>query len=369
MGYFIRGTGSDLTPLQHSLDIFKQYILGNYFSTMTGKRGSGKPIIIDDTMFRGKDKGDTARYHFIPQNFGDGIEGQNASIIGNEDSLDEYFMDLRIDQIAKAFKRKGKMTDIRTIWDFRNEAKSQLANWFKWRTENDMVDALTGIITDGASRLTDAEILTEPLVNGNGRCIRPDYASNKFTTVEISGANSTTTALLTAMNATDIMNTQILDELQDFAKTANSKYAMSPIRVKDGEEYYILVLHPRAATSLRQDTRWEKRAVAGMTGNMALQNDPIATGAIGVWEKIIIKEANFIRTHSNADGSVRIARNLLLGAEAAVMAYAQNLDYCEELFDYNRIMGVSADEIRGFKKLQFDGVDLNVAQVPCAIKA
>jgi hypothetical protein len=30
-------------------------------------------------------------------------------------------------------------------------------------------------------------------------------------------------------------------------------------------------------------------------------------------------------------------------------------------------MGVAADEIRGVKKLDFDGIDLNIAQVPCAI--
>jgi hypothetical protein len=64
---------------------------------------------------------------------------------------------------------------------------------------------------------------------------------------------------------------------------------------------------------------------------------------------------------------VTIARNLLLGADAAVMAYAQTLNYMEKKFDYDREMGVAADEIRGIKKLDYDGVDLNIAQVPCAI--
>ena len=49
------------------------------------------------------------------------------------------------------------------------------------------------------------------------------------------------------------------------------------------------------------------------------------------------------------------------------MAWAQTLNYVEKKFDYDREMGVAADEIRGVKKLDFDGVDLNIAQVPCAI--
>ena len=167
------------------------------------------------------------------------------------------------------------------------------------------------------------------------------------------------------MNSSDVMNTQLLDELQNYAKTADGKYAMRPIRSKNGEEYYLLVLHPKAAIDLRNDPRWEKRAIAAMTGKGSLENDPIATGAIGVWEHIIIKEAQFIKTHEG-DG-VTVARNLLLGAEAAVMANAQNLDYTEELLDHKRVLSCAADEIRGINKLTFDGTDLNIAQIPTAI--
>ena len=366
MAHFIRGTGSALTPLQHSLEIFKQYILSYFFANMTGKRGSGKPIIIDDQLFKGKQAGDVGRYHFIPQYFGEGILGQNPSITGNEKTLDEFYMDLRIDQIAQAFAKKGKMTDIRTIWNCREEFKNQLANWFRWRTENDMVDALTGLITDGVTKLEGSAAETTDLVKGEGRCFRPDYANSKFTTELVSESGTDTTSLLSTLAATDVMNTQLLDNLQVLAKTAG-KYPMKPIRTKNGEEYYLLVIHPKAGIHLRNDERWEKRALASMTGKASLENDPIATGAIGVWEKIIVKEAEYIKTHTNANGSLNIARNLLLGADAAVLAYAQTLDYNEELRDYKREMGVAADEIRGMKKLTYNDTDMNIAQVPCAI--
>jgi hypothetical protein len=206
--------------------------------------------------------------------------------------------------------------------------------------------------------------MTNPLVKGEGRCFRPDYANNKFSVVNVSEANSSNDALLKDMTAGDIMNTQLLDELQALAKTAG-KYPIKPVRLQDGREYYILILHPTAAKQLRADERWEKRVLANYQGCRSLENDPIATGAMGVWEKIIVKEADYIPSIGN--GTVNIARNLLLGADAAVMAWAQTINYVEKEFDYNTEMGVMADEIRGIKKLDFNGVDLNIAQVPCAI--
>ena len=367
MAYFIRGTGQAVTPLKHSLEIFKQYMLNMFFTNMMGKKGSGKPIIVDDQLFKGRDAGDVGRYHFIPQFRGKGIRGQNASVIGNENTLDEFFMDLRIDQITQAFAKKGKMTTKRMIWDFRQEAKNQLAEWFRLQTELDIVDSLSGFNTDGATYIDGAAAETLDAVSGDHRCLRVDYNSTKFDTVEVSAADSDATSLLSALTGDDVMNTQILDVLQDFAKTADAKYAMKPIRAKNGEEYYMLVLHPKAAISLRQDPRWEKRALAAMTGRGSLDGDPIATGSIGVWEHIIVREAQFVKTHANSAGTLTIARNLLLGAESAVMAYGQTLDYTEELLDHRRVISDAADEIRGIKKLAFDGTDLNVAQIPCAI--
>ena len=377
MGFFIRDTGDGRTPKQHEAEIFKQYILGTVFSSLMGKRNSGKSIIMDDKAFGGMGKGDTRAYHFVPQFRGAGIRGQNANYEGNEKTIQEFTTEVRVDEVGMAFRKKGKLTDLRTIINLRSEFKDQLANWFKITTESDIINAFTGYMYDGASFLdgftldeeTGAPVLsgaalTTPLVKGEGRCFRPDYNSTGFKNIIVPEANTSNQALLTDMVAGDIMNTKLLDSLQGFAKTAG-KYPMKPVRLKDGREYYILMLHPKAAEQLRSDERWEKRALASYQGARSLETDAIATGAMGIWENIIVKEADYITTASNS--SLTIARNLLLGADAMVMAYAQTINYMEKKFDYDREMGVAADEIRGIKKLDFNGVDLNVAQVPCAI--
>lgn len=379
MGVFIRDLGDGRTPEQHEKELFKQYIMGTVFSNYMGKKGSGKSIIMDGKAFSGMGNGDTRKYHFVPQYMGTGIRGQNKSIEGNEKSINEFVTEIRVDQVIQAFRKKGKLTDLRTVFNLRNEFKDQLANWFKVWTEFDIIDALTGYMYDGASYIDGfsrdedsgmviidgkGAAMTSPLVKGNGRCFRPDFASNKFSVVDVAEENTSNEALLRDMTTGDIMNTQLLDELQARAKTAG-KYPMKPVRLQDGREYYILMLHPTAAKQLRADERWEKRVLASYQGNRSLENDPIATGAMGIWEKIIVKEADYIPSIGN--GTVNIARNLLLGADAAVMAWAQTMKYTEKTFDYDTEMGVMADEIRGIKKLDFNGVDLNIAQVPCAI--
>lgn len=379
MAYFIRGTGDPRTPLEHERAIFREYLTGTFFNTLLGQRGSGKPIIVNSDKFKGKGNGDSVRYHFVPQYKGPGIRGQNKSVTGNEKTIDEFYTDVRVDQIAQAFKTKGKVSELRTIIPIRDEFKTQLVNWFKMVTEWDMVAALTGYMTDGVEFLDGYTIDEDgilqitgdayklPLVNGKGRCFRSDNTgTNKFTTVDIAPENSSNEALLTDMTASDIMSTAILDELQLRCKQANTKYAMKPIRMKDGNEYYMLLLHPKAALQLRQDERWVKRQQTNYMGVKTLESDPVATGAMGTWEKIIVKEADHVSTCTSEDGKT-IARNLLFGSDCAVIGYAQTLDYTEEYTDYKRIFGVSADEIRGIKKLDFNGVDMNIAQVITAI--
>ena len=377
MGYFIRGTADGRTPKEHEEEIFKQYILSTVFSSLFGKRDSGKSIILDDKNFKGMGKGDTRTFHFVPQYMGTGIRGQHASYEGNEKSIEEFTTEIRVDEFGNAFRKKGKMTDLRTIINLRSEFKNQLVNWFRIWTEFDIIDALTGYMYDGASFLngfsrhekTGQVIVTSdamklPLVKGAGRCFRSKADAVGFKNIVVGEENTSNEALLKDMADGDIMNTNLLDQLQEYAKTAG-KYPMKPVRLKDGREYYILMLHPSAARCLRNEDRWEKRILANYQGCRTLENDPIATGAMGIWENIIIKEADYIPSISNGD--ITVARNLLLGADAAAMAYAQTIDYVEQKFDYNREMGVAADEIRGIKKLDFDGVDLNVAQVPCVI--
>ena len=354
MANFIRGTDSKLTPLQHSDYIFKEYLAHTNYTPLMGKVGSNKPIIVD-TALQGK-KGDTIRYHFIPQNKTDGIKGQDASILGNEDTLNEFYMDLKIDEMAKAFAKKGKITDKRIIWNFRDQATQQLINWFRDRTEIWITDAMTGYIENGYDYV--ANLNNAPLVNGEGRCIRAK-GSDSYDLVK--AVDSSNAKLGTTMNPLDKVNCNLLDQLSILAKKGNSTYRIAPYRTEDEREVFILYLSLKAARDLKQDPEFQKYKLALIQGGM-ISKDPVAIGALGLYDNILVIENERIREFSNAKGEF-YARNLLVGANAMVIGNASTIDYTEELTDHKRRLSVAADEIKGQKKYCFNGIDMGVAQV------
>jgi len=72
MAKFVRTRSGDLTPLEHSRKITKEYLRMGKTASLKGEPGSGMPIVTRDEF---EEKGgDTRRFHFIPQNLEDGVK-------------------------------------------------------------------------------------------------------------------------------------------------------------------------------------------------------------------------------------------------------------------------------------------------------
>jgi N4-gp56 family major capsid protein len=362
MAEFIVGTGTAVTPIQHQRSIFKNYLRQLSLRAMMGKKDSGQPIVLDDTL-KGQ-SGESVVFHFIPQNDTDGIVGQNPSVEGNEDTLEEYTMTLTINQLAKSFRKKGKMTDKRIVWNFRDMVKQQLTNWWTYTSEDLLFLALTGWVsgmpTGGHKTLLTSAAsatATTDLVNGTGRCIR---ASGANSSAAVTAANSDNTAVYAAMTTADKMSPRLIEDAVIMAKLGGT-YKIAPVKIgPNGEEFYILMVHTKAARDLRFHPDWQARALS--CKDKGIETDPIATGALGIWNNCIVKESERVLTCGVA-GTKVVARNLLMGSNAAVLAWAQTQDYVEEKLDANRVFRATSDEIRGQSKITFNGVDMGVAQV------
>ena len=360
MAYLLRGYEDDRTPVQHSTDIFTEHLRSFSLNQLLGKKDSGMPITTDNNL-KGN-AGDTVVYHFIPQNKTEGVYGQNATMTGNEETLDEYTDKITIDQVQKGFRKKGKLTDKRLVWDARKEFKKQLGNWFADKNNVWVHAALTGYCIDGFNILKDEARVNTPLVNGEGRCVAAN-ASKKFKL--IAPEKTSDKEVLTTLTNTDTINTHLLDELSIIAKLGNPKYRIAPVKMSNGKEMFFLLLDMKSARDLRQDARFDKHALSVIEAGIDPKKDPYVSGALGIWQNLILIESEYISHVKNEN--VDVARNLLLGANAAAMIWSQTLDYREEWFDYHNQIGVMADEIRGQKKLTFDGVDVGVMQVLCAV--
>ncbi len=89
------------------------------------------------------------------------------------------------------------------------------------------------------------------------------------------------------------------------------------------------------------------------------------SGALGMYNGVILRESEHVMpgVHSTTGAAVANTRRaVLLGAQGAVIGFGQdrsatNYKLVEELFDYQRELGVAAKTIFGIKKTVFNSKD------------
>ena len=368
MAHFVRDAGSDLTPTQHSNNLFFEHLkLMTLGKGMAGKQGSGKPIIMDFTLKA--NAGDTVRHTFIPYVHADPIRGQEKMILGNENSYDEYKLDVTVDVMNFAFARRGVMTEQRTLYNTRQILSKMIAQNFEQYNEDVIFKVLSGVNFNDDDSGTYLDVTDETdRVSGGNRIIR---AAGSNSSTEMTSATSENVALNAAMAGTDTLSPQLIEDAAVMARTGNSAlngatdavtntYKLTPIKVgPNNEEVFIMYCSLKAARDLKRQDDWLAHSYA--LSERGFETSPIAKGALGVWDNVIIKPTERI-LEFGPDGT-QYARNLLLGADAAFCGWAQTLDYTEEMEDHDTRLSVNGREIRGEKKVTFNGCDLGVAQI------
>lgn len=85
---------------------------------------------------------------------------------------------------------------------------------------------------------------------------------------------------------------------------------------------------------------------------------------LGMYNGVVLREAEHITPGLDGAGKALrdVRRAVLLGAQAGIIAFgkgrsADKYKLVEELFDYQRELGVAAKTVFGFKKTVFDGED------------
>jgi len=129
-----------------------------------------------------------------------------------------------------------------------------------------------------------------------------------------------------------------------------------------------MFLRPYQVTSLRKNTnpgQWQDIQKAAITGGQ-ISDNPIFTGALGVYNNVVLHESTRIPQSPN---NSLVYRAVLCGAQAACIAfgrgYGKNVfSWKEELFDYDNQLGVAAGCQAGLVKTRFDNSDYGVVVVP-----
>jgi N4-gp56 family major capsid protein len=310
--------------------------------------GKGKNSLVTiKTDLTTSDGGDRIRVGIRSQLKGQGIKGDNT-LEGNEESLETFYQDVMIDQLRHAVRSRGKMSEQRVPFSVREEAKEGLADWWSDRVDTWFFNQLTG--NTG---------VTDDRYYGFNSPVAPDADHVSY------GRSGSTSEGSLSDSTVARFNLTFIDTAVEKAKLA--KNALRPI-TNAGRGKYVMFLHPYQVTDLRVNTaagQWADIQKAAMQGGQTSDN-PIFTGALGVYNNVVLHESTRIPASPN-NSSVR--RAVLCGAQAASIAfgrgYGKNVfSWKEELFDYDNQLGVAAGCQAGMVKTRFDNSDYGTVVVP-----
>ena len=296
-----------------------------YFSKFIGD--TFESMIVSKSMPEGKGKDMTF-----------GLVGYTGTAVTGDSALESNEQNLTSNEVVVTTSQRrfgvinaGNFDDSKVLYDFRTEALSQLKRQYAEDHDAQIFDKLT--ITSGA-----------------GAFLRADDSASVY-------AASDPKANLAAA---DLATPGDISKLKKMAMLGTTKsYKMKPIRV-EGKDYYVLLLHPEAAYDLAQDSTWRN---AQQYANIRGEDNPIFSGALGVYDGVIVHEHEGITTAADGGGgSVAYARNLFLGAGAACHAKVDEMSWVEKTFDYGNKLGIAAGQIYGVARSTFDSKDYAVMQ-------
>jgi len=282
-----------------------------FWKDYEGPQGSGMPIIRKSELT--KQAGDTVRIITMSNLTGAGVTGDTGDLTGNEEalSIDEIVVTLQIKAHAVKYT---KYANQQSIVDLRNAAKMRLAYWV-------------------ADRLDQSAFVT---LTGNA-------------TYNLYGGTATADA---GLGTADVFNTTAINKIK--AKLIENRAL--PIKVEDGREFFIIVIHPFDAYNLRADSVWTQ---AQREANLRGESNPIFTGALGIYNGCILREAhNSPNGNVNATtggeggigtGTADVSHVTAFGGEVLARAYGQLPSFLEELKDYGRKHGIGTDVVWGDK--------------------
>lgn len=287
----------------------------------------------------------------------------DARLEGKEESLKFYTDQVKIDQVRHSASGGGKMSRKRTSHDLRMVAKERLGDYFS-RLE----DELFFMYLSGA-RGINQDFIEDTTYTG--------FAGNSFSAPDSShlmyGGAATSKASLASTDKMSVTTVERAINKAEMMQALNPQ-AANMVPVNNGsEDQYVLLMSPFQEYDMRTNTstgQWLDIQKAAATAEG--RNNPIFKGSLGVLNNTILhKHRNVIRFSDYGAGSnVLAARALLMGRQAAVVAYGTKgglrYDWQEEIKDYGNEPTVASGFIGGIKKTTFNGKDFGVIAIDTA---
>lgn len=321
-----------------------------FFGKFMGTSASSMIHVKTETS---KAAGDKVTFGLRMQLTGDGrTEGQTLE--GNEEALTTYADSVLINELVHAVRVRSENTiDAQRVpFNLRQEAKDGLGDWFDGRFDEVMFKHLCGYSAETRATYIGANTITAPSSTRIIRATGSDDATVQADSTKVFSLNYIDAAVTTAKVASPLIR---------------------PIKV-NGSDKYVMFLHPYQVYNLRTNTstgQWLDIQKAALSGG-ASTNSPIYTGALGEYNNVVLHESTRVTNGVSNAGAAQTStrRAVLCGAQAGALAWGQkfagdgmNFKWVEEMFDYERELGVSGQTVWGIKKTVFNSVDFGTIVV------
>ena len=299
--------------------LYRESAKSAYFSRFMGKTEESIVQVKTDLE---KAPGHNVTFGILMRLLGAGVTGDNT-LEGNEESLTTYDFNVTIDQLRHAVISKGKMSEKRVLFSIPDNARTQLKIWMTEQIDQKCFNALDD---------TPTKIF---------------YGGDATSVTTGSGD----------IDATDVITPSLISRVKTWASTGGnrSQPPLMPI-LYEGRKYYIMLVHPDVAYDLKNDTTY---AQAQREAQERGKDNPIFTGALGIWDKCVVHEHENIPIVTNwASGSnIAGARCQFMGAQALCWAWGMRPFVKEQEKDYGNKRGFATGMIYGVKKPKFNSKD------------
>lgn len=304
-----------------------------------------------------KEKGDIQTFGMVGRLQGDGVTG-DSELEGNEESQKSFSEQVAIDQIRNAVRLTGKLDAQKVVYSQIEKARESIRVWMKEFLARQCFFKLGGVTNTS-------------LVNVQGRTIGGRVAWSNTPDFIPDADEAYTGARLRYMNAGGVSTASLTSShtmTLDVVTNAATMAALAEPGIQkisgDGEDFYVMYLHPLQARDIRKSSDWK---TAQENAKVRSDANPVFRGALGYWSNVLLLENEYVPwldvsvagnsfrgSGTGTDCAQDCARAILCGRGAVVMAEASNPDaLVMETFDYKNIEGVAGSFIGGVQKPVF----------------
>jgi len=341
-----------LTPVQKlvwSRDVWRaardQMFLKRFMGTT---QGSMVQVIKELTK---TEKGEQAIFQLVADLVEDGVIGDNERE-GNEEAMQSHSQIISLDLMTHGVRNKGKLSDQKTVINFRETGRDNLAYWLADRCDQLAFLTMSGI--SYAYKPNGALRVGSPFPSLSFAAdVRAPSAKRSLMYDGTSLQASNTAAITSAF----LPSYKMIVDLIAYAK----EHYVRPL-TDGGKQYFVLLVAPGTLAALKKDPDYQRAVVAVAT--KAGTDSPWFSGATVTVDGAVIHEHNKVYNTKGApagskwgaDGNVNGTRTLLCGAQAMAMCDLGAPDWVEKLFQYDSQQGINVDKMIGFLKPQFHSI-------------